>query len=80
MPCVAREQRELMFEGGRSDERIRELQAIGQCVRIDKHHCPLRDHRRQGKNQRMLNGEPEFGALQLILAAAALGEFEISNR
>lgn len=79
MPSVTCEQRELVFESGRGDQRIRQLQSIGKRMRIDKRHRPLRDCRRERKNLRLLNGEPALGAVQFVLVAAALGKFEISN-
>ena len=79
VPGVTREQRELVFEGGRDDQRIRELQAIGERMRIDKRHGPFRDRRCEGDNLCLLNGEPALGALQFVLTAATLGKFQISN-
>jgi len=69
-----------VFQRRCGDQCIGKLQAIGKCVRIDERDGPFRDRRRERKNLRLLNGEPAFGALQFFLAAATLGELDISDR
>ena len=80
MLVIAGQHCQAVFQRRGRDQGIRQLQTIGQRMRIDERYRPFRDCRREWKNLRLLNGEPALGALQFVLAAAALGEFQISDR
>lgn len=77
---VTGEEDQIVFDGTRGNERIAGLQTVGECVRVDELHRPLRNAWCQRQNFRLLDGQSALNAFQLTFAAAPLYQLKLGDR